>query len=454
MKRKSFTERGQALILITLAAIGLFAIVGLAIDGSAKFSDRRHAQNAADAASLAGALALVNPTTAPTWDTIARNRALDNGYDGDLVSNQVWVYKCYPAATVVNRGGVPNGIDCGPYEGNAAYVQVVIKSTINTYFARVIGINKVENVVSAVSYWKPRGKNYDGNLIVALNPNPCSGGGADGNIVLGTSGGGTGVINLTGGGAYVNSTSGTCGMNLNGCPTVNVTGGQLGSAGSGNINLSSSSGTCSASFVGPTPTFNNDPYPFPPEMPAVPDECTSPAGSFSSDSATQTTTVFPGRFNEFPPKSGGGVTVYDRVNMMPGVYCVNNMVKVTDQHLILTGTDVTIFIRSGYAFSLQGGSITIDAPDTGDYAGYLIIVDSDFSGSSENCVIDGNAANSFTGTIFAPYCNLTINGTSDPTSYSAQIIAYTVKLNGNAAVNLTYDESKNAKSDPKIGLMR
>ena len=47
MKPKLLVERGQALIVITLAAVGLFAVTGLAIDGSAKFSDRRHAQNAA-----------------------------------------------------------------------------------------------------------------------------------------------------------------------------------------------------------------------------------------------------------------------------------------------------------------------------------------------------------------------------------------------------------------------
>ena len=54
------SERGQALIIFALAAIGLFGIVGLAIDGSAKFSDRRHAQNAADTAALAAALAKAN----------------------------------------------------------------------------------------------------------------------------------------------------------------------------------------------------------------------------------------------------------------------------------------------------------------------------------------------------------------------------------------------------------
>jgi uncharacterized membrane protein len=56
MKRKS-QEKGQALILVALAAIGLVGFAALAIDGSMKFSDQRHAQNAADSAALAAALA-------------------------------------------------------------------------------------------------------------------------------------------------------------------------------------------------------------------------------------------------------------------------------------------------------------------------------------------------------------------------------------------------------------
>jgi hypothetical protein len=115
---------------------------------------------------------------------------------------------------------------------------------------------------------------------------------------------------------------------------------------------------------------------------------------------------------------------------------------------------VTIFIRSGFKFDIQGGTIQLDAPSTGPYAGCLIIVDSNFAGSPLNCSISGNGSNSYIGTIFAPYCNLTINGTSAPTSYSAQVIAYTVKINGSAAVNLSYNESVNAQNEPKIGLMR
>src|SRR6266516_1277168 len=153
----SSTQRGQALILISLAAIGLFAVAGLAIDGSAKYSDRRHAQNAADTAALAGSLSLVNGNTSivygdvQQWQYTALQRADSNGYDRNLVTNRVWVYKCTDSKTdpASLRYGSP--VDCGPYEGKADYVQVAITSHINTYFARVIGINQVHNTVSALA---------------------------------------------------------------------------------------------------------------------------------------------------------------------------------------------------------------------------------------------------------------------------------------------------------------
>ena len=47
------SEKGQALIVIALAAVVLFSFAALAIDGSMAFSDRRKAQNAADTAVLA-----------------------------------------------------------------------------------------------------------------------------------------------------------------------------------------------------------------------------------------------------------------------------------------------------------------------------------------------------------------------------------------------------------------
>ena len=57
-------QRGQALIIIAFAIIGLIGMTGLAVDGGMAFSDRRHAQNAADTAAVAGALAKIDAVEA------------------------------------------------------------------------------------------------------------------------------------------------------------------------------------------------------------------------------------------------------------------------------------------------------------------------------------------------------------------------------------------------------
>src|SRR5215216_1445961 len=83
MKLKS-QERGQALVIIALAVVGLFGFSALAIDGSRVFSDRRNAQNAADTAALSAALAKIRHED---YMQAAKDRAADNGYAIDANSS-------------------------------------------------------------------------------------------------------------------------------------------------------------------------------------------------------------------------------------------------------------------------------------------------------------------------------------------------------------------------------
>lgn len=443
MKPKFFVERGQALVLIALAAIGLFGATGLAIDGGAKFSDRRHAQNAADAAALAGALDWGSQSTNPVydadgnltspldWKLKALNIADQNGYH---VSTDVEVYLCSE-----------HDASCGPgYAGSTQYVQVILTSYVKTYFARVIGIKQTQNTVQAIALAKRGGPLYNGNSIVALNPHSS----CPGSLLVG----GSGTITLDGGGILVNSESSDCAFEQQGCnlSLEFINGGGITSSGIDNVDFDA----CYSGSPNP-PSYDAPVIQFPGdlEIPDEPAECdVSSPGWFSSD--TTTTYLHPGRYNEFPPKSGGGITVRDNMFMYPGIYCVNNVVKLTDQHLILNGTEVLLYIRPGYDFSIQNGEFHLTAPTSGEYAGYLIIVASDFTGSPETCKIDGNANDSYTGTIYAPYCNLTINGTANSTAYNGQIIGYEVKINGTSNISFTYDEDKNGTVKRKVGLMR
>jgi len=87
MNRKKF-EKGQALVFIVFAMVGLLGLTGLAVDGGRIFVDRQNTQNATDAAVLAAALARVNG--ADEMQSVV-NSALGNGYDNNGVTNYIKV---------------------------------------------------------------------------------------------------------------------------------------------------------------------------------------------------------------------------------------------------------------------------------------------------------------------------------------------------------------------------
>lgn len=411
-------EGGQALIIFALAAIGIFGIVALAIDGSAKFSDRRHAQNAADAAALAGALAKVNGN--PQWDIVALDRASENGYDDNLVSNNVEVY-----SPPIN----------GYYAGNSSYVQVIITSHVNTYFARVIGINETKNTVEAVALTKEGGPLFDGASIVSLDPSPGCGNGSV-NV------GGSGTINLTGGGIFVNSDE-SCGYSQTSCSvTLNIASGGISSAGSP-IDIHG----CSGSGLTTDPSETQIVIPDDVYMPDEPPECNT-MGTYSGGS---TVTLNPGKYYSFPPVHNKDIILNS------GVYCIDANIQWTGSDFnSLDGTSgVTLYITEGHDFRVNISSpIDLDPSNSGDYKGYVIILNGS-EDSIQDCVINGGGDITIDGTIFAPYCDITINGNSSSGSnFNAQVIGYDIKLNGNNTINFNYDPGINAQNKRKIGLMK
>src|SRR5688500_20216667 len=83
-------KRGQALIIIALALVGIVGMVALVIDGGNVFLDRRGAQNAADSAALASALSRIHG--GQDWIAVAVSSATVNGYNNDGVTNNFQVY--------------------------------------------------------------------------------------------------------------------------------------------------------------------------------------------------------------------------------------------------------------------------------------------------------------------------------------------------------------------------
>ncbi|MGE5375868.1 MAG: pilus assembly protein TadG-related protein [Bacteroidota bacterium] len=446
MESRHFSERGQALVLIALAAIALFAIAGLAIDGSNKYSDRRHAQNAADTASLAASLkkadlltagqpdeicSTANPLPWTTYcDTIiqaAFDQASANGYDG-MLNNDVEVYS--PPIS-------------GPYATVAAknmYVQVIIKSDVDTYFMRVVGINQSRNIVQATALSGKGGKIANGASVVSMDPNPGCGNGSF-NV------GGNGTINLDGGGMFVNS-SGSCGYSQTSCSVTLTMGGGAGISSAGSP-INQSCGT-------PVPQNTTQ------SQILIPDEIVYPKKPLECNTAAPSATplggskwrLHPGKYTSFPPNGlGNNKDIY----LDAGVYCVDGDIQWTGSNFnLLDGTTgVTLYITNGHQFDINiGSTINLDASNSGDYQGYLVILEGT-QNTHPTCTINGGSNINLNGTIFAPYCNITINGNNTSTStINAQIIGWDVKLNGGNEIIINYNPDDNAKIKRRVGLMK
>ena len=464
MKTNSGSERGQVLVLIALAIIGLVGITGLAIDGSVILADRRRAQNAADTAALAGALAKIQAQAPPPdgygytnvqarapMKTAALDRAISNGYYPDLLSSQVEVYDC-------------DEIDAScpaPYTSNSDYVQVIITSNVDTFFARVLGIPQLHNRVQAIALADDddTGPLFDGRSIVALNPDcPPSGS----LIVSGDS-----LITINGGGMWANADE-SCAFK---CTSTSVTveipdGGITSPAGT----FESISAHCGEELTDDGINYGDNQIPYPPELPdlPLPPECDldDPASqAFVSTGVwadpihgpTLTSYITPGYYGTFPPKKDSeGNNLQNHVFMEPGVYCVDTVLKLTTEQLHLYGEDVTIWIRAGNGFTINGGIVQLFASNDGDYAGYLIIVEPDYAGSVTACNLEGNALNEYVGAIYAPHCNVTVTGTADtpPDGIDSQIIGYNVTINGtsNLTINYTDDNNPGVVDPPKTGV--
>jgi hypothetical protein len=193
-------ERGQALIIIALALVGLAGIAGLVIDGGNAFQDKQRAQNAVDAAALASAHARI---TGGDLVGAAMASAAENGYNNDGVTNIISLYS------------PPKD---GPHTGDIEYIQVIIKSTVTTYFARVVGTNQIINEVQATARTKAPeiGPLLHGHAVISLAPTSnCFN-----RLSFWIHGEAT--LDITGGGVFVNSSNQACALKQQGNGSIRL----------------------------------------------------------------------------------------------------------------------------------------------------------------------------------------------------------------------------------------
>ncbi|OQY16910.1 MAG: hypothetical protein B6I35_15305 [Anaerolineaceae bacterium 4572_32.2] len=156
MSKFQHTERGQALVIMVFGFVVLLAVLGLAIDGGAVLLDRRRMQNAADAASLAGARKLAEAICdAEGVDDAAivaqvNLYAMRNGVV-DPQNNVVADYVEFDGETPVALGRVGSGsIPTG-----ATAISTSVEISRSTYFIALLGINTTNIPASALGVTSP-----------------------------------------------------------------------------------------------------------------------------------------------------------------------------------------------------------------------------------------------------------------------------------------------------------
>jgi hypothetical protein len=455
IKLKRKTETGQAIVLLALGAVVMLGFAALAIDGGMVYADKRHAQNAADAASLAAARAAADymETQAIYYDDFCVNvssviseaenaavaRAGSNGYTINQVANDD------------DHGFVEATCEI---DGNDRYLEITthITRTTDTSLIHFVYTGPVEEQAEAVTHVRPRQPLMAGFAIVSMRDCTTAGGHNYGI----TGGGNSGGVETFQGGMFINSPeSGTC----CGIDPPNSSG-AIGIVAHDGYPISSV-GSCDYSGednVSPEPiqTGLNGGSSISDPLADMPMPTCSSSG--------QTNVTVDGITYDYGPGNWNGGSLGDGT-YAPGIYCISGDLSISGNSAIDASSGVLFYMINGGTRFTGNGGMTLVAPDAstctgaaGDtsascsYPGVAVIMDRNNYSTFE---VRGNGSDAIVGLIYA------INGTvqargggSDPdeTNVEGQVIAGTVLGNGNGSFKVTYTENYEFGDPPKLDM--
>ncbi|MBN1919650.1 MAG: Tad domain-containing protein [Anaerolineae bacterium] len=149
-------ERGQAMVLVVFAIIGLAAVIGLALDGGKLYQTRREVQNAADAMAMAGTrvLAAEGCTAGGDLENLVCQAIVDygteNGVTHDLTTGRIEAWYVNKDATRLSNACVGTGVPNG-----TTGVEVTAQLTQTTTFMRIVGQDNMSPVGNATAMFGP-----------------------------------------------------------------------------------------------------------------------------------------------------------------------------------------------------------------------------------------------------------------------------------------------------------
>lgn len=411
------SERGQAIILIVFAMIGLIGIIALAVDGGNAFLQKRDAQNAADTIALSAALARIKGFQAE-WVNQSYEVAKANGYEYENWAKNVQIYS--PPIT-------------GRYVGDVEYIQVLIIARVPTYFGTVIGIERITVTAEAISRTKVSELTQilDGNAVVSLAPtSDCLDKRAF--WIHGES-----TLKITGGGILINSNNPDCALIQNGNGSIRL-------EENSEIKMVGGADIKKPQLITPFPPHTGGtsiPYPPPFFMPEI--GCSKDAEILEDGE-----TLSSGAWSDgvFPPL---GVHY-----LQAGAYCIEGVdfhVKGGDN--FLEGINIVIQVEGGRIHLDAGAKVNLKAPLQGDLAGLLIYV------PMENhfpVTINLGPESSIKGTILAPGAEIRMNNDDSAGGLHSQIIGYMIRSDGQSIIKIKYKDEDNydAYTMPEIQLIK
>ncbi len=445
-------EKGQALVLLVLGFVVLLGFTALAVDGGMVYSNRRHAQNAADAASLAGgaaaALYLENHyvdyenwncsnTNDPIYTKIvnaeqsARDAAINRAGSNDYTVDE----NIGDMNGVATRCGQEN---TGLWIDKYMDITTTITADTDTAFAHFVYSGPLRSTVTAVTRVRPRTPLAFGNSVVALRadcPNSNTGGvHVDGNS----------DVTVNGGGVMSNA----C-MVVGGTVDVDVNGGGLGCVGTG----------CYTTNGSPTvdpPTPNVGTAPLPTSVYRIPAPDCSVLTNRGDHNGSGT--INPGRYGRIRVNGAN-----DSLVLNSGLYCLSGDFTINGGKLrVEDGGGVTIYMTNGDFY--VGGSVDVIlvAPPLPEIApcknhtcppaipGLLIYM---ADGNTRTVSLLGSSGSNYIGTIYAPSGTIEAGGGSLET-INAQLIADTVFLHGNTDIVVNYDNTINYRPPANLELYK
>ena len=401
------SEKGQVIILIAFGIVALIGFAALAIDGGRAFEDKRHAQNAADTAALAAALANAQ---GENLTVAAQTRATENGYDDNGTTNDVTItIKSTPAGVCPDTG---------------KEITVTIESHVKTTLARVVGrtefINKV-NAIARACDLAPSEPIYAGSAIFSTKTGGCNGSNSANLYVNGS-----GHLQVWGGDLGSASTDANCLLFQGGETSLKLA--ESGSDCADIVTAALSGGTfnnvqgndgCGKKVYGQT---------FKPAPADLGITC-------ASNATVSGNTMSPGNYTgSFPPS---GVTTLN-----PGTYCVNGDFQVNANQK-LAGFGVTIVMKTGTLKWNGSSEVKLTAPTSGDYKGLVIYAppSNSYATGNNEINIDGSGNATITGTVLAQNLPCYFAGSGQIQKQKLQFICYTWGMSGSGQGEIVYDST-------------